>query len=49
MTTAVDTNILLDVLIPIGAHALVHADCLLSRDLGVYKSHFGDLKVVSHM
>ena len=31
----------------IGAHALVHADCLLSRDLGVYKSHFRDLKVVS--
>jgi predicted nucleic acid-binding protein len=31
----------------IGAHALVHADCLLSRDLGVYKSNFRDLKIVS--
>lgn len=31
----------------IGAHALAHADCLLSRDLGIYKSNFGDLQVVS--
>lgn len=31
----------------IGAHALVHADCLLSRDLGVYKNNFRDLKIVS--
>jgi predicted nucleic acid-binding protein len=31
----------------IGAHAVVHADCLLSRDLGVYKAYFNDLKVVS--
>lgn len=31
----------------IGAHALVHADCLLSRDLGIYKSNFQDLKIVS--
>ncbi|MBA4418230.1 MAG: nucleotide-binding protein [Syntrophus sp. (in: bacteria)] len=31
----------------IGAHALVNADCILSRDLGVYKTYFSDLKVVS--
>jgi len=31
----------------IGAHAFVHADCLLSRDLGVYKNYFRDLKIVS--
>jgi len=31
----------------IGAHALVYADCLLSRDLGVYKGYFRDLKIVS--
>jgi predicted nucleic acid-binding protein len=30
----------------IGAHALVHADCILSRDLGIFKSHFKDLNVV---
>jgi predicted nucleic acid-binding protein len=30
----------------IGTHALVHADCILSRDLGVYKTYFKDLKVV---
>jgi len=30
----------------IGAHALVNADCILSRDLGVYKTYFNDLKVV---
>ncbi len=31
----------------IGAHALEQADCLLSRDLGIYKSNFSDLKIVS--
>lgn len=31
----------------IGAHALVQADCLLTRDLGIYKSNFSDLKIVS--
>ena len=33
----------------IGAHALAHADCILSRDLGVYKTYFTDLKVVDSM
>lgn len=31
----------------IGAHALEQADCLLSRDLGIYKNNFSDLKIVS--
>ncbi len=31
----------------IGAHALTHADCIISRDLGVYKTYFRDLRVVS--
>lgn len=31
---------------PIGAHALVQADCILSRDLGVYKTYFSDLTVI---
>jgi predicted nucleic acid-binding protein len=30
----------------IAAHALIIADCLLSRDLGIYKTYFSDLKVV---
>jgi hypothetical protein len=30
----------------IGAHALTHADCIISRDLGVYKTYFKDLDVV---
>ena len=31
----------------VGAHALGQADCILSRDLGVYKTWFSDLNVVS--
>ncbi|MDO8723494.1 MAG: PIN domain-containing protein [Syntrophales bacterium] len=30
----------------IGAHALIQADCILSRDLGVYRNYFSDLKVI---
>ena len=30
----------------VGAHALVQADCILSRDLGVYKTYFSDLAVI---
>ena len=30
----------------IGAHALVQADCILSRDLGVVKTYFDDLQVI---
>lgn len=33
----------------IGAHALELADCLLSRDLGLYKGNFSDLKIVSSL
>lgn len=33
----------------IGAHALVQADCILSRDLGVYKTYFSDLKVLGSL
>jgi predicted nucleic acid-binding protein len=31
----------------IGAHALIHADCILSRDSGVYSTYFNDLRRVS--
>ena len=31
----------------IGAHALIHADCIISRDPVIYKTYFRDLKVVS--
>ncbi len=30
----------------IGAHALINADCLLTRDLGIYKTYFNDLKII---
>lgn len=30
----------------VGAHALAHANCLLSRDLGTYRTYFKDLKVL---
>ena len=33
----------------IGAHALTYADCILSRDFGIYKTYFKDLKVVSSL
>jgi len=33
----------------IGAHALTHADCILSRDLGVYKTYFTDLRVIGSL
>ena len=30
----------------VGAHALIQADCILSRDHGVYKTYFSDLKII---
>lgn len=30
----------------VGAHALVQADCLLSRDLGIYKTYFSALNLI---
>ena len=33
----------------VGAHALVHADVLLSRDLGIYKTYFNDLQVIGSL
>ena len=36
-------NVLSDFLI--GAHAVTYADCLLTRDLGVYRSNFPELKI----
>ena len=44
MTTAVDTSVLLDMLI--GAHAQVHADQLFARDRGYLRDYFADLRVI---
>lgn len=33
----------------VGAHALMHADCMLSRDPGIYKTYFSDLDVLSSL
>jgi predicted nucleic acid-binding protein len=55
VTTAIDTNVLLDVLLPnpafyesdfIGAHARFHADLLLTRDRGFYKEFFPSLRIL---
>lgn len=46
-TTKKRLHVLADFLI--GAHALVSADCLLSRDLGLYKPYFSDLNIVSSL
>jgi hypothetical protein len=33
----------------IGAHALLHADILLTRDKGFYRKHYENLKLASHL
>ena len=31
----------------IGAHAMVHADCLLTRDAGFYRDYFKGIKIIN--
>ena len=44
MTTAVDTSVLLDLLI--GARAATQAERLLTRDRGFYRTYFARLSLI---